>query len=50
MEGDPANGMVTSRDQNYPKDFVVNSGELLQPRFGLAWDVFGNAAHHHRGL
>ena len=40
--GDPATGMVTSRDPNYPKDFVVNSGELLQPRFGLAWDVFGD--------
>lgn len=40
--GDPANGMVTSRDPKYPKAFVNNPGELLQPRFGLAWDLFGN--------
>ncbi len=39
--GDPSNGMVTSRDSNYPKAFVNNVGEMLQPRFGLAWDVFG---------
>jgi hypothetical protein len=40
--GDPANGMVTSRDSNYPKAFFVVPKQLLQPRFGLAWDVFGN--------
>ena len=40
--GDPANGMVLVRDGNYPPSFVLNTGEMLQPRFGLAWDVFGN--------
>jgi hypothetical protein len=40
--GDPANGMVTAKDATYPNDFFENPGELLQPRFGLAWDVFGN--------
>jgi hypothetical protein len=40
--GNPANGMVLSRDPNYPKQFVNNPGELPQPRFGVAWDVFGN--------
>jgi len=39
--GNTANGMVTSRDPNYPVAFVNNAGEMLQPRFGLAWDVFG---------
>ncbi len=40
--GNPANGMVLSRDANYPKQFVNNPGEMPQPRFGVAWDVFGN--------
>jgi hypothetical protein len=39
--GNTANGMVTSRDPSYPKAFVNNVGEMLQPRFGLVWDVFG---------
>jgi hypothetical protein len=39
--GNTANGMVTSRDPNYPVAFVNNPGEMLQPRVGLAWDVFG---------
>lgn len=40
--GNPANGMVTAKDPNYPSTFMINPGELLQPRFGFAWDVFGN--------
>lgn len=40
--GDYANGMVFSNDKSYPKGFMENAGEMLQPRFGLAWDVFGN--------
>jgi hypothetical protein len=40
--GNPANGMVTSHDGNYPGGFTDNVGEMLQPRFGLAWDVFGD--------
>jgi len=39
--GNTANGMVTSRDPNYPVAFVNGPGEALQPRFGLAWDPFG---------
>ncbi len=40
--GDPANGSITARDGNYPAGFLNDSGVLWQPRFGLAWDVFGN--------
>ena len=40
--GNTANGMVLSRDPNYPKQFVNNPGQMPQPRFGAAWDVFGN--------
>jgi hypothetical protein len=38
----PANGMVTARDPNYPSTFVESFGELPEPRFGLAYDLFGN--------
>jgi hypothetical protein len=40
--GSLINGLVTSAASNYPAGFIANPGELPQPRFGLAWDVFGN--------
>ncbi len=47
--GDPANGFVTTRDGNYPVGFYEKSGEMFQPRFGFAWDVFGNGKTALRG-
>ena len=40
--GNPANGMVQTRDGNYPKSFMDNQGVLFGPRIGFAYDVFGD--------
>ena len=41
--GNIANGIVTQNNTiGYPPGFMHNFGPLLQPRVGLAWDVFGN--------
>lgn len=47
--GNPGNGFVTTRDGNYPSGFYEKSPELLQPRFGFAYDVFGNGKTAVRG-
>ena len=47
--GDISNGYVTTRDGNYPAGFYEKSGELLQPRFGFALDLFGNGKTAVRG-
>jgi hypothetical protein len=48
--GDPANGMVvTARDSSVPRSFLKNRGVQWAPRFGFAWDVFGNARTAVRG-
>ena len=47
--GDPGNGFVTTRDGNYPVGFYEKPPELFQPRFGFAWDVFGNGKTAVRG-
>ncbi len=47
--GNPGNGYVTTRDGNYPAGFYEKSPELLQPRFGFAFDVFGNGKTAVRG-
>ena len=43
------NGFVTTRDGNYPAGFYEKSPELLQPRFGFAYDVFGTGKSGSRG-
>ena len=40
--GNPADGGVTSGDPNYPRGFVNQQPVHWGPRFGFAWDVFGN--------
>lgn len=47
--GDPSNGYVTTRDGKYPVGFYEKSGPLFQPRFGFAYDVFGNGKTAIRG-
>ena len=41
--GNIYNGMVVaSQDTSYPKGLIDNRGVHYAPRFGFAWDVFGN--------
>lgn len=40
--GDAANGMVLESDDSYPDGFREPPGVLLQPRFGVSFDPFGN--------
>jgi hypothetical protein len=40
--GDPMNGIITPTTPGYPRDMVYSNGVLAAPRFGLAWDPFGN--------
>lgn len=47
--GDPGVGTLTSADKNYPRGFYENAGELFQPRFGFAYDVFGDGKTAVRG-
>jgi hypothetical protein len=41
--GDPVNGMVVASDPALPSGFMVREPVQLAPRFGLAYDLFGNA-------
>jgi hypothetical protein len=47
--GDPANGMVLHNDSTYPRGFIENEPVQLQPRFGFAYDVFGDGKMAIRG-
>ena len=40
--GDPADGMVSASDPNYPKGFRDMQPPLPEPRLGVAYDLFGN--------
>src|SRR4029077_7631629 len=38
----PLNGIVTPTTPGFPRAMVYSNGILVAPRFGLAWDPFGN--------
>ncbi|MCC6856969.1 MAG: TonB-dependent receptor [Bryobacterales bacterium] len=40
--GDPINGMVEGTDRTYPAGFKEQQPVQLEPRIGLAYDLFGN--------
>lgn len=40
--GDPINGMVTAKDPQYRNGFTRQQPIQFGPRFGFAWDVFGD--------
>ena len=40
--GNPMNGIITPNTPGYPSAMVYSQGILPAPRFGLAWDPFGD--------
>jgi hypothetical protein len=40
--GNPLNGIITPTTPGYPREMVYSNGILVAPRFGIAWDPFGN--------
>lgn len=40
--GNPLNGILTPTTPGYPSAMVYSNGVLPAPRFGLAWDPWGN--------
>jgi hypothetical protein len=46
--GDPHNGIVSSKD-GYPKGGFQSRGMMLEPRFGFAFDLFGDGKTLLRG-
>ena len=40
--GDPVNGVLTPNTPGYPHEMVYSNGVIVAPRFGLAYDPFGD--------
>lgn len=40
--GNPVNGVITPSTKGFPKEMVFGNGVLFGPRFGFAWQPFGN--------
>lgn len=40
--GNPTNGIVTPTTPGFPRAMMFSQGLLTAPRFGMAWDPFGN--------
>jgi hypothetical protein len=47
--GNPSNGLAVAGRDGYPRSLIKDYGVLYAPRFGFAWDVFGDAKTAVRG-